>query len=54
MKLPDNKIQTGRCWICNRQNHLTAKCFYKKNNGCYKCGQSNHQIRDCPQRHFFQ
>jgi len=52
-KLPDQKIQTGRCLICNRQNHSTTKCFYKKNNGCYKCGQSNHRIHDCPQRHFF-
>jgi hypothetical protein len=30
------------------------KCFYKKENGCFKCGQSNHRLRDCPQRHFFE
>jgi hypothetical protein len=46
--------QTDSCLICNRENHPTIKCFYKKENGCFKCGQSNHRIRDCPKRHFFE
>ena len=46
--------QLNPCLICNKKNHPTIKCFYKKDNGCFKCGQSNHQIRDCPQQHFFE
>ncbi len=46
--------QADSCLICNRKNHPTIKCFYKKENGCFKCGQSNHRIRDCPKRHFFE
>ena len=42
------------CLICNRTNHSTIKCFYKKEDGCFKCGQSNHRIHDCPERHFFE
>ncbi|CAF4021322.1 unnamed protein product [Rotaria sp. Silwood2] len=42
---PEQKIQKpASCLICNRKNHPTIKCFYKKDNGCFKCGQSNHQI----------
>ncbi len=52
---PRNKTQeTDACLICNRRNHSTIKCLYKKDNGCFKCGQSTHQIRDCPQHHFFE
>jgi len=46
--------QSDPCLICNRKNHPTIKCFYKKENGCFKCGQSDHQLRDCPKRHFFE
>ncbi|CAF1594988.1 unnamed protein product [Adineta steineri] len=42
------------CLICNRTNHPTIKCYYKKEKGCYKCGQSDHRIYDCPQQHFFE
>ena len=42
------------CLICNRRNHATNNCLYKKQNGCYKCGQSAHRIRDCPQLSFFE
>ena len=49
-----NDAQSTRpCLICNRNNHSTMTCMYKKENGCFKCGQSDHRIRDCPQRHFF-
>ncbi len=51
----ENKAQQADpCLICNRRNHSTIKCFYKKDNGCFKCGQSNHRIHDCPKRHFFE
>ncbi|CAF1196229.1 unnamed protein product [Rotaria sordida] len=46
--------QSDSCLICNRKNHPTSKCFYKKDNGWFKCGQSGHRIHDCPQRHFFE
>ncbi|CAF5167639.1 unnamed protein product, partial [Rotaria magnacalcarata] len=46
--------RSDSCLICNRKNHSTMNCFYKKNNGCFKCGQSNHRIRDCPEQHFFE
>ncbi len=47
-------LKQNKCLICNRQNHLTNQCFYKKETGCFKCGQSNHQLRNCPTRHFFE
>ena len=46
--------QMTPCLICQRKNHLTNQCLYKKENGCYKCGQSSHRIRDCPEQHFFE
>lgn len=45
---------SSACLICNRKNHSTAKCFDKKDNGCYKCGQLDHKLQDCPQQHFFE
>ncbi|CAM4843655.1 unnamed protein product [Rotaria magnacalcarata] len=52
---PENKMpRSDSCLICNRKNHSTMNCFYKKDNGCFKCGQSNHRIRDCPEQHFFE
>ena len=55
-KIPfGNKMQqTHPCLVCNRNNHPTKECFYKKENGCFKCGQLNHRINDCPKRHFFE
>ena len=52
---PRNTTQRSTsCLICNRTNHSTMKCFYKKEDGCFRCGQSTHRIRDCPQRYFFE
>ncbi|CAF4961452.1 unnamed protein product [Rotaria socialis] len=54
-RYPENKMpRSDSCLICNRKNHSTMNCFYKKDNGCFKCGQSNHRIRDCPEQHFFE
>ena len=51
---PVSQINKG-CLICRRRNHSTNNCFYKKETGCYKCGQTTHRIRDCPQQqHFFE
>lgn len=37
------------CLICQRENHRTIDCYEKKPDGCYKCGQSDHKIHDCPE-----
>lgn len=37
------------CLICQRENHRTIDCYQKKTSGCYKCGQSDHKIHDCPE-----
>jgi hypothetical protein len=37
------------CLICKRTNHRTIDCYHKKPNGCFKCGQSEHRVRDCPE-----
>lgn len=36
------------CIICRKTNHRTIDCYQKKETGCYKCGQSDHRVRDCP------
>jgi len=41
--------QFNPCSICQRINHRMIDCYYKKPHGCYKCGQSDHRLRDCPQ-----
>ncbi|CAF1521643.1 unnamed protein product, partial [Rotaria sordida] len=41
--------QRRPCDVCQRINHRTIDCYYKKLYGYFKCGQSNHHIRDCPQ-----
>lgn len=43
-----------KCLVCNRSNHSTDQCYQKKEKGCYKCGQPDHRIRDCPKRNFFE
>ncbi|CAF1682571.1 unnamed protein product [Adineta ricciae] len=40
--------QLSPCLICKRNNHRTIDCYHKKSDGCYKCGQSDHRIRNCP------
>ncbi|CAF3909759.1 unnamed protein product, partial [Rotaria sordida] len=37
------------CLICQRSNHRTIDCYHKQPRGCYKCGNHNHNIRNCPQ-----
>ncbi|CAM4801248.1 unnamed protein product [Rotaria magnacalcarata] len=37
------------CLICHRSNHRTIDCYSRKPNGCYKCGDDNHHVRNCPQ-----
>ena len=37
------------CQLCQRDNYRTIDCYHKKPYGCYKCGQSEHRIRDCPE-----
>ncbi|CAF1384265.1 unnamed protein product [Didymodactylos carnosus] len=41
--------QSNPCSICQRNNHRTIHCYYKKSDGCFKCRQSDHRIRDCPE-----
>lgn len=36
------------CLICQRNNHRTIDCYQKQSNGCFKCGQFDHRVRDCP------
>jgi hypothetical protein len=43
-----NPRKIGPCQICRQDNHRTIDCYYKKPFGCYKCGQPEHRIRDCP------
>jgi hypothetical protein len=45
---------SNSCLICKRNNHPTNECHYKKENGCFKCGQPGHRVRDCPKLHFFE
>ena len=44
-----NTRQSNPCSVCQRINHRTVDCYYKKPYGCYKCGQSDHNTRDCSQ-----
>ncbi|CAF1298080.1 unnamed protein product [Rotaria sp. Silwood1] len=37
------------CLICQRSNHRTIDCYHRQPRGCYKCGNHNHNVRDCPQ-----
>lgn len=37
------------CIICRRENHRTIDCRQRQQNGCFKCGQPDHRIRDCPE-----
>ena len=49
-----NRQPTSQCLVCNRRNHLTSQCFYRKESGCFKCGQADHRVRDCPRNRFFE
>ena len=37
------------CLICHKSNHRTIDCYQKKSTGCFKCGDSQHTVRNCPQ-----
>ena len=46
------RITNGRfrpCLICHRSTHRTIDCYSKKTDGCFKCGDTNHVIRNSPQ-----
>ena len=43
---PRSQHQFNNCKVCNRTNHRTIDCFYKRSTGCFNCGQ-NHNVRDC-------
>ncbi|CAF1291014.1 unnamed protein product [Rotaria magnacalcarata] len=39
---PETKMhRSDSCLICNRKNHSTMNCFYKKSNGCSNCSTLN-------------
>ena len=44
-----SRRQLDHCLICRRNNHRTSDCYYNKPHECYKCGQSDHRIRNCQQ-----
>lgn len=44
-----NNGEFDPCAICRKKNHRTIDCYQKKEAGCYKCGQSDHRVRDCPE-----
>jgi hypothetical protein len=44
-----NARKVNPCLICHQNNHRTIDCYYKKSSGCFKSGQSDHRVRDCPQ-----
>ncbi|CAF4450544.1 unnamed protein product, partial [Didymodactylos carnosus] len=43
--------QFAPCWICKKINHRMLDCYWKQPTGCFKCGQPDHRIQTCPQRH---
>lgn len=45
----NNTRQSKACLICKKHNHRAIDCYYKQPQGCYKCGQSEHRLRDCPE-----
>ena len=43
------KYPYSPCLICQKTNHRTIDCYQKQATGCYRCGDSGHNIRQCPQ-----
>lgn len=35
-----------RCKVCNRTNHRSIDCYYKRQSGCFNCGKLHH-VNDC-------
>ena len=50
---PTNRGRYDNCKICDRTNHRTIDCFYKRTTGCFRCGQ-DHLVRDCTTLQNFQ
>ena len=36
------------CFACEKNGHPAFKCPDRKPKGCYRCGNTTHRIRDCP------
>ena len=49
-KHSSRSAQTYRpCLICNRSTHRTIDCSRKQPSGCFKCGDPEHVVHNCPQ-----
>jgi hypothetical protein len=47
----NNYTRRPRCWICHKENHLSADCPYKERidlKFCNTCGVGDHSLEDCP------
>ena len=47
----NNSTRRPRCWVCHKDNHLSAKCPYKDIldlKYCNTCGVGDHSLEDCP------
>ena len=44
---PDTSKGPKVCQFCNKAGHDETTCFMKNRN-CYRCGQNDHYISDCP------
>jgi hypothetical protein len=35
--------------FCGRHNHHTIDCLQRQHHGCFKCGDNDHRVGNCPQ-----